>query len=239
MECHGSLALDGQAEDSLIQMTVATSAEKLVTMPMTATGTAVREVADAAGLALGPDLGGDATLAVAATNGGTVPHPTPDERAGQCPRLVPGQEHQSGALDPQCAGPEAPLGGPERQSAGAVALVPAPAPDREHAVRPGPDPALDPAPTAAEETAVLGLPVQEPVQHLMLTDLKCRHHHPYPCSLSVSHSDPRGTFYFFPPSLRSGTVKSPLVVWNSAAALVSFKSFYFCLTDLPSPRFSV
>lgn len=175
MECHGSLVLVGRAADSLIQMTAATSAVKLVTTPMTAIATAVREAADAAGHALGPDLAGDATHAAEATSDDTVPHPTPDERAGQFLRLVPDPEHQFGALDPQCAGPEALLGDPEHQFAGAVVpvLVPALRPDREHAVRPDLDPDLDPAPTAAEETVVLGLPVREPVQHQMLTELKC------------------------------------------------------------------
>lgn len=49
--CLESPASVGRAADSLTQMTVATSVEKLATMPMTATATMERGVADAAGMA--------------------------------------------------------------------------------------------------------------------------------------------------------------------------------------------
>ncbi|XP_036435981.1 serine and arginine rich splicing factor 7a isoform X2 [Colossoma macropomum] len=214
-------------------MTVATSAENVATTPTTATAT-TREAADAAGLGPGPVVA--ATLAAVAMSGDTVPHPTPDEGAGHHPRAGPDPDRQSGVIAPPCADPEALLGGPERQSAGAVvpALVPAPAPDRARAARP--DPAPVPAPPAAKETAVLGLPAREPAPHQTLTDEGSTFH--ISTSSSVSLVLTSGAVLRLIFSLCSGTIKSPPLASCSSPSAGFITSFCSILMTSVFPLFS-
>lgn len=150
---------------TLIQMTAATSVERVDTMLMTAIASTKEVVAAEAGpvhgrgLAPGPGEGVTGHAAEVMT-GGVGPHRT--------------QEDAEAGLPPQPAGPGHRYVGPGLQYAGQVDLIPAPdlVPTLVHAVSPGLAPGPDPVPPPPRETVGQGPPVQGKAQHLTRTDSK-------------------------------------------------------------------